>query len=226
MCRRVPAPNDQSRRWSLEQAPAAEQNHSSNPAPDTVDEAGCGLLRRLNSRGSAGPASNGPSARGGRRSEHSHRSRLQMRADSAGNRQGSPQRRPLRSERTAISQTGPCTHPQKSVLPEEFKRPIPSSAGRYTSRSIPALRVNARKKPRNPRRFDRESQRGKSEVDLVVLDTRVSLVPLGTASDPGPPLACSCRRSCQLVPAEPSRPPVAKLAEWQTRPPDSTLVIP
>jgi hypothetical protein len=77
---------------------------------------------------------------------------------------------------TAISQTGPCTHPQKSVLPEEFERPIPSSAGRYTSRSIPALRVNARKKPRNPRRFDREFQRGKSEVDLVVLDTRVPQV--------------------------------------------------
>jgi len=46
---------------------------------------------------------------------------------------------------TAISQTGPCSHPQKSVLPEEFERPIPSSAGRYTLLIIPALRVNARK---------------------------------------------------------------------------------
>jgi hypothetical protein len=54
---------------------------------------------------------------------------------------------------TALSQTEPCTHPQKSVLPEQFERPIPSSAGRYISRSIPALRVNARKKLRNSRHF-------------------------------------------------------------------------
>src|SRR5262249_41860071 len=98
------------------------------------------------------------------------------RVDSAGNRQRVPQWRLLGSEMTTISPTGPCTHPQKSMLPEEFERPIPSSVGGYTSLSIPALRVNARKKPRNPRRFDRESQRGKSEVDLVVLDTRVPQV--------------------------------------------------
>lgn len=144
MCRRVPAPNDQSRRWFLEQVPAAEQNLSSNRAHDTVDEVGCGSARYLISRGSAGPASNRPSARGDRGSEYSRCSRLQRRADSAGNRQRAPQGR-LRSERTAISQTGPCAHPQKSVLSEEFERPILSSAGRYMLSSIPELRVNARK---------------------------------------------------------------------------------
>lgn len=152
MCRWLPAPNDQSRRWSLERAPAAEQNHSSNPAHDTVDEAGCGLLCHLSFRRSAGPASNGPSARGDCGSEHCRRSRLHRRADSAGKRQRAPLGRLLRSEMTAISQTGPCTHPQKSVLPEEFEQRIPSSAGRYMLLSIPALRVNARKKSRNPRR--------------------------------------------------------------------------
>ena len=172
MCRPLPAPNDRSRRWSLEEAPAAEQNHSSNPAPDTVDEAGYGPLGHLISRGSAGPASNGPSGRCDRGSEHSRRSRLHRRADSAGNRQRAPQGRLHRFEMTAISQTGPCSHPQKSVLPEEFERPIPSSAGRHMLLSITALRVNARKKPRNLRRFGREPQRGKSEADHVIRTPR------------------------------------------------------
>lgn len=151
MCCRMPAPNDQSRRWSLDWAPAAEQNHPSNPAPDTADEAGCGPVCQLSSCRPADPAANEPSVCGGHGSEHSRRSRLHRRADSSGNRQRAPQRRLLRFEMTAISQTGPCSHPQKSALPEESERPIPSSAGRYTLLSIPALRVNARKKPQNPR---------------------------------------------------------------------------
>jgi hypothetical protein len=144
MCRRSPAPNDQWRWLSLEQVSAAEQSLLSNPAPDRVDEAACGLLRQLNSGRSAGPASNEPSGHGDLESEHGRRSRLHRRADSAGKRQRAPRGRLLGFELTAISLTGPCTHPQKSVLPEKLERTILSSAGRYMSLSIPALRVNAR----------------------------------------------------------------------------------
>ena len=136
-CRRVPAPSDPSRRWSREQAPGAEKNHPNSQDRDRVDGASRGRARYRSFHRSVRPdlnrrASNGPFQRGGRRSRHSRRRRLGRCAGSSANRKRSPQRRLLRFETTATSQTRPCTHPPRQVLPDQFERPIPSSAGRKT----------------------------------------------------------------------------------------------
>lgn len=95
----------------------------------------------------------------------------------------------FRTDREKPSRT--MHSPAEAVLPGQFERPSPSSAGRYTSRSILGLRARRKKKTkirralkqkmlcRNLQRPTRAgfqqstriTQRGKPETDLILSDT-------------------------------------------------------